>query len=397
MFKKSEGFEDATFDYDYITKSPSEKYHGRNGEWKVSYQSYFHKISSYFIRATEAVGLSFNPDFNAESTLGVGRIQTFVDTKDTARSNSEKAFLSADVLARPNVTVLTSARALKVIVENGKCTGAVVLHHGEEVTFHARKQVIVSCGAFDSPRILHASNIPLPGIGKNLQDHLGINISFKLPSTFDPSLETIDSYNGQLNRYLILFKYLMYRQGPAASNIGEAVAFYRTKLPSILTNDPSSGAQSPHVELIAVPGLTHHHEGQMTPAAKRIRPDFDWGKFEFKGRYVTLIALLLNPFSRGEIRFGEAGMDIDPNYLEDGRDVDVMVEGVKFIREIAREGYVKVGIEGMEECLPGEHVQSDEGIASFIRDNSETYYHPVGTCKVYNGEDVRLIVDGIEV
>ena len=343
------------------------------------------------------MGLSFNPDFNAESTLGVGRIQTFVDTKDTARSNSEKAFLSADVLARPNLTVLTSARALKVIVENGKCTGAVVLHHGEEATFHARKQVVVSCGAFDSPRILHASNIPLPGIGKNLQDHLGINISFKLPSTFDPSLETIDCYNGQLNRYLILFKYLMYRQGPAASNIGEAVAFYRTKLPSILTNDPSSGAQSPHVELIAVPGLTHHHEGQMTPAAKRIRPDFDWGKFEFKGRYVTLIALLLNPFSRGEIRFGEAGMDIDPNYLEDGRDVDVMVEGVKFIREIVREGYVKVGIEGMEECLPGEHVQTEEGIASFIRDNSETYYHPVGTCKVHNGEDVKLIVDGIEV
>jgi choline dehydrogenase len=382
LFKKSEGFEDATFDYEYITKSPSEKYHGRNGEWKVSYQSYFHKISSYFIQATESMGLSFNSDFNAESTLGVGRIQTFVDTKDTARSSSEKAFLTADVLARPNLTVLTSAQGLKVIIENGKCTGAVVLHHDEEITLRARKQIIVSCGTFDSPRILHSSNIPLPGIGKNLQDHQGINISFKLPSTFDPSLETIDSYNGQLNRYLILFKYLVHRQGPAASNIGEAVAFYRTKLPSILTDDPSSGPQSPHIELIAVPVLTHHHEGQMTVAARRYRPDFDWSRFEWNGRYITLIALLLNPFSRGELRFREEGMDIDPNYLADGRDLDVMVEGVKFIREIVKEGYVKVGIEGMEECLPGEHVRTEEGIASFIRDNSETYYHPVGTCKV---------------
>lgn len=385
LFKKSEGFEDATFDYDYITKSPSEKYHGRDGEWKVSYQSYFHKISSYFIRATESVGLTYNPDFNAESTLGVGRIQTFVDTKDTARSNSEKAFLSADVLARSNLTVLTSARALRVVLEDGKCTGAVVLYHGEEIIFKAIKQVIVSCGAFDSPRILHASNIPLPGIGKNLQDHLGINVSFKLPSTFDPSIVTIDTYNGQLNRYVTLYKYLMYRQGPAASNLGEAVAFYRTKLQDVLSNDPSSGSQSPHVELIAVPGLTHHHEGQMKPAYRRTRSDFDWSIFEFNGRYITLIPLLLNPYSRGEVRFREGGMDIDPNYLADKRDLDVLIEGVKFIRQIVKEGYSKVGIEGIEECLPGEHVQTDEGIASFIRDNSETYYHPVGTCKVFLG------------
>ena len=328
------------------------------------------------------MGLTFNPDFNAESTLGVGRIQTFIDTKDTARSNTEKAFLSTDVLARPNLTVLTSGRALKVTVDNGNCTGALVLYRGEEVTFRARKQVIVSCGAFDSPRILSASSIPLPGIGKNLQDHLGINVSFKLPSTFDPSIQTIDSYNGELNRYLVLFKYLLHRQGPAASNIAEAVAFYRTKLQDILANDPSSSDQSPHVELIAVPVLTHHHEGQMSRAIRRTRPDFDWSRFEFKGRYITLIALLLNPFSRGEIAFKEGRMEIDPNYLADKQDLDVMVEGVKFIRQIVKEGYSKVGIEGLEECLPGEHVQTDEGIASFIRDNSETYYHPVGTCKV---------------
>ena len=331
------------------------------------------------------MGLTYNPDFNAESTLGVGRIQTFVDTKDTARSNSEKAFLSADVLARSNLTVLTSARALRVVLEDGKCTGAVVLYHGEEIIFKAIKQVIVSCGAFDSPRILHASNIPLPGIGKNLQDHLGINVSFKLPSTFDPSIVTIDTYNGQLNRYVTLYKYLMYRQGPAASNLGEAVAFYRTKLQDVLSNDPSSGSQSPHVELIAVPGLTHHHEGQMKPAYRRTRSDFDWSIFEFNGRYITLIPLLLNPYSRGEVRFREGGMDIDPNYLADKRDLDVLIEGVKFIRQIVKEGYSKVGIEGIEECLPGEHVQTDEGIASFIRDNSETYYHPVGTCKVFLG------------
>src|SRR6266496_6858599 len=88
LFRKSEGFEDTTFESDYIIHNLSEKYHGRDGEWKVSYQAYFHKCSSYFIRATEYIGMKFNPDFNAETTLGVGRIQTFVDAKDTARSNT---------------------------------------------------------------------------------------------------------------------------------------------------------------------------------------------------------------------------------------------------------------------------------------------------------------------
>jgi choline dehydrogenase len=139
----------------------------------VSYHSYFHKISSYFIRATQAVGLKFNLDFNAETTLGVGRIQTFVGS-DCARSNTEKAFLSAGVRARPNLSVLTGAQCLQVVIERERCTGAIILYRGEEIPIHASREVIVSCGAFDSPRILEASKVPLAGIGQNLQDHLGI-------------------------------------------------------------------------------------------------------------------------------------------------------------------------------------------------------------------------------
>jgi choline dehydrogenase len=324
--------------------------------------------------------MNFNPDFNAETTLGVGRIQTFVDAKDTARSNTEKAFLSPMTRARPNLSVLTSATCLKVVVENGKCTGAIILYHEEEIFLRASRQVIVSCGAFDSPRILHSSGISLLGIGKNLQDHLGINVSFKIPDTVDRSLRTIDNYNGAFNNLVVLFKYFMYRTGPAASNMGEAVAFYRTQLEHILSEDPSSGPESPHVELIAVPLLTHHHEGQKSVV--RTRPDFDWKQFEWNGRYITIIPLLLNPFSRGEIRFHESSMEIDPNYLSDQRDLDVIIEGVKLVRKIVKEGYPNVGIEGLEEMMPGEHVKSDQGIAAYIRGNSETYYHPVGTCKV---------------
>ena len=380
LFRKSEGFEDTTFESDYITHNPSEKYHGRDGEWKVSYQAYFHKCSSYFIRATEYIGIKFNPDFNAETTLGVGRIQTFVDAKDTARSNTEKAFLNATVRARPNLSVITSATCLRVMVEHGKCTGVIVLYRGEELFIPASRQVIVSCGAFDSPRILASSNIPLPGIGKNLQDHLGINVSFKLPDTIDKSIQTIDSYNGIINKYITLLKYFLYKRGPAASNIGEAVAFYRTKLEHILQNDPSSGPESPHVELIALPLLTHHHEGQQSLV--RTRPDFNWTQFDWNGRYVTIVPLLLNPYSRGELRFKDGGMEIDPNYLCDERDLDVLIDGVKMIRRIVKEGYPHVGFEGLEEVMPGEHIKTDQGIGVYARDNVETYYHPVGTCKV---------------
>lgn len=381
LFKRSEGFENPTFESEYVTENPSLNYHSRDGEWKVSYQSYFHKISGYFVRATETVGLKFNPDFNAETTLGVGRVQTFVDTKDTARSNTEKAFLNATVRKRSNLSVLTRAKCLKVVVENGKCTGAIILHQDKEVFIRARREVILSCGTFDSPRILAASNIPLPGIGKNLQDHLGIIISFKLPDTADPTIETIDQWNGFFKKFHILYKYFVHKRGPAASNLAEAAGFYRTNLQNILENDPSSGPEAPHVELIEAPVLVHHHEGQQSKV--RTRPDFDWSQFDFHGRYFIIIALLLTPHSKGEVRFNDGVMDIDPNYLDDQRDLDILVEGVKLVRKIVGEGFPRVGIEGVEEVMPGDHVQIDQGIEAYIRDHSETVYHPVGTCKVH--------------
>jgi len=327
------------------------------------------------------VGLKYNPDFNGETTLGVGRIQTFIDARDRARSSAEKAFLGAEVRARPNLSVITSATCLSVTIEDGRCTGAVVTYKGREVRLKASRQVIVSCGAFDSPRILAASQIPLPGIGKNLQDHLGINVSFKIPKAFDKSILTMDCNNSIFSRYYQLFRYLWTKKGPAASNLAEVVAFYRSKLENILAEDPSSGPEGPHVEIIAVPLLTHHHEWQQYDLPRR-RHDFDWSQFEFTGRYITLIPLLLTPYSTGELRFKENGMEIDPNYLDDDRDLDVLVEGVKFVRKIAKEGYPKVGLEGLVEQLPGEHIQTQEGLRSFVRDNAETYYHPVGTCKV---------------
>jgi choline dehydrogenase len=382
LFRKSEHFQDdPPADTEYITPSPSAQYHGREGEWKVGYGAYFHKISSFFIRAAESLGVPFNADFNAESTLGVGRIQTFVDAKDRARSSAEKAFLGADVRARENLTVLTGAQCQSVIIENGKCVGAIVQFKDREIRLRASKQVIVSCGAFDSPRILHASVIPLPGIGKNLQDHLGINVSFRIPPTFDPSIKTIDSNNGMFSQYYLLFQWLWQHAGPAASNLGEAVAFYRTSAQNVLKADNSSGPEAPHVEIIQVPLLTHHHEGQST-LGRRHRPDFDWARFEYTGRYVTIIPLLLTPFSRGEVRMREGGMDIDPHYLEDERDLEVLVEGVRWVRKLVKEGYPAAGLEGMEEMMPGGHVTTEEGLKSFVRDHSETYYHPVGTCKV---------------
>ena len=75
-------------------------------------------------------------------------------------------------------------------------------------------------------------------------------------------------------------------------------------------------------------------------------------------------------------------MDIDPNYLADKRDLDVMIEAVRFVRKIVMEGYAKVGVDGMTCVLPNELAQTDEQIGAYIRDHAETYYHPVGTCKV---------------
>jgi choline dehydrogenase-like flavoprotein len=277
---------------------------------------------------------------------------------------------------------LTGSKCLKLVIENKRCVGAVILHRNEEIIMRAKHQVVLSCGAFDSPRILAASNVVLPGIGKNLQDHLGINCSFKIPDTFDRSVETLDMYNGTLNYYNMLYQYFVHKTGPGASNIGEAVAFYRTELPHILKEDASAGPDSPHVELIHGPLLTHHHEGQRSLPSIRRRLDFDWSQFEWNGRYITIVPLLLNPYSRGEIIFKDDAMEIDPKYLSDRRDLDVMIEAVRFVRKIIKEGYAMASVEGITPVWPSEFVRTDEDIEAYIRDNAETYYHPVGTCKV---------------
>jgi choline dehydrogenase-like flavoprotein len=181
------------------------------------------------MQATQAIGLKFNLDFNAETTLGVGQIQTFVGS-DCARSNTEKAFLSAGVRARPNLSVLAGAQCLRVVIEGERCTGAIILYCGEEIPIHASREVIVSCGVFDSPWVLEASKVPLAGIRQNFQDHLSINLSSKIPNSFDPNIHTIDQWNGAFNKLVVLYKYLVHRTGPAASNLGEAVAFYQTEL-----------------------------------------------------------------------------------------------------------------------------------------------------------------------
>ena len=172
-FKKAEHNE--VFDNDF---------HGQNGPLNVAKIRHKNKSVDDFVKTGASV-FGYNEDFNGESQEGIGYYQT--TQKDGKRCSAAKAYL-VPVLDRDNLTVLTDTNVNKILVEENKATGVLCINEeGEEFSIQATKEVLLSSGAFGSPQILLRSGIGpdeeitkhgiehkinLPGVGKNLQDHI---------------------------------------------------------------------------------------------------------------------------------------------------------------------------------------------------------------------------------
>ncbi len=210
-------------------------------------------------------------------------------------------------------------------------------------------------------RALRSLNIPvavdLPGVGQNLQDHLVVPVAFECTQPI--SMATAGTW-------LNLLKYLLLRRGPFASNVGEAGAFVRTR-PELTAAD---------LQFHFGPAYFLDH-GFVTP----------------DGHGFTLGPTLLRPESRGTITLASSdpfqAPRIEPNYLAEPDDLRVMVDGVKLARRIgAAKAFAPYC--GAEYC-PGAEAQSDDAIADYVRENAQTVYHPVGTCRM--GSDAAAVVD----
>jgi len=339
----------------------------------VAERPYTNPLSHVFVEAAQQAGLPLNPDFNGAVQFGCGLFQ--VTQKNGRRWSAASAYLHP-AAARKNLTVLTKAQATRVIIEKGRAVGVEYARRRKRYIARAAAEVVLAGGAINSPQLLLLSGIgpaaelrtlgvrvalDLPGVGRNLQDHLNVNIVRRAKRG-----STLDGKNRGLAPIGVALEFLLHGTGPGTSNVAEAGAFAISDL----------GAATPDVQYHFIPAQVVNHA--RTP---------------MDGDGVTLHACCLRPQSRGEIRL--ASTDplqppvMDPNYLAADYDLKILVAGLRQGRDILAAQAFRPWLG--EERLPGPAVQSNAELEDFIRATAETEYHPVGTCKM--GSDPMAVVD----
>ena len=352
----------------------ADDYHGTGGPLHVSNMRLQRPICDAWVASAQAAGYPFNPDYNGASQEGVGYFQ--LTAKKGRRCSAAVAYLHP-VRKRPNLTVVTNAQVLRLDFEGRRATGVVYRDRvGREQRVQALGEIVLSSGAIGSPQILMLSGVgegdaitshgiaprlDLPGVGKNLQDHLQARLVYKCN---EPTLN--DEVRSLFNQARIALKYLAFRAGPMTMAASLATAFLKTR-PEVATPDIQFHIQPWSADS---PGEGVHPFSAFTASVCQLRPE-----------------------SRGEIRLKSAKATdhpaIHPNYLSTQLDCDTIVKGVRIAREIA--GCAPLTSKISEEFRPGAGAVSDDELLDWVRGTATTIYHPTGTCKM--GSDASAVVD----
>ncbi|MFI0418139.1 GMC family oxidoreductase [Spongiactinospora sp. 9N601] len=320
-------------------------------------------VTGAFLRACEEIGLPRLAELNGPDDAE-GCRQAPVTQYRGRRWSSADAYLRP-ARRRANLTVLTGLHANRVLLEGGRATG---VECADGTVVAARREVVLSAGAIGSPHLLLLSGVgdpaelrangvpPLvdrPEVGRNLQDHLTSGIMMRCPAEV-----TLASAESLAN----LVRYLVRRRGMLTSNIGEALAFART----------SPREPAPDIELISVPVAFADHG--------LTRPD---------GHGITVAAVLLRPESRGRISLSGRDVVIDPRYLSAEADRRRLAAGLRLALKLVGTGALRPYAAGP--MAPYWGARTDEELDRWIRERSETLYHPAGTCRM--GTDAESVVD----
>lgn len=351
----------------------ADRWHGADGPLTVSDLRCKNPLSDRFLAASAELQLPMNADFNGERQEGMGYYQ--VTQRGGKRCSAAVAYLrpAAD---RPNLTVIAGAQAEKVIFEGRRAVGVRVRRKGGAETIAARREVILSAGAFQSPQLLMLSGVgpaehlrahgidivaDSPEVGANLQDHIDYIV---LRRTRSP--DSVGLNAGTAARLLpALFAYKQRGEGMLTSNIAEAGGFLKT--------DPALA--EPDIQLHFLTSLVDDH-----------------GRKKHLGGGYSCHVCVLRPKSRGTVRLASpdpmAAPAIDPNFLADPDDLDRLTKGARLIFRLF-EAPALAAISGdYLYCRPD---ADDAALVDDIRSRADTVYHPVGTCRM--GADARAVLD----
>ncbi len=351
-----------------------DQYHGAGGPLPVSDWRHADPLSEAFVKAAVEAGIPYNPDFNGATQEGAGFFQT--TTRKGRRASTAVAYLRP-ALQRGNLRVETSALGQRVLFDGGRAVGVEYRQEGIVRTARARKEVVLSGGAYNSPQLLQLSGVgpaellkshgidvvlDAPGVGHDLQDHLQVRVVTRCAQ----AITLNDIVNHPLRRVWAGVHYAALRKGALTIAAGTSGVFFKTS-PRLAT---------PDIQIHFIPFSTDKMGEKL---------------HSFSG--FTASVCQLRPESRGSLRIKSADPTVPPeiriNYLATETDRRAFIDGIRILRNILAAPALKSYCAG--EVYPGPKVAGDDELLEFCRQTGSTVYHPTSTCRM--GNDPLAVVD----
>ncbi|MEJ8825517.1 GMC family oxidoreductase N-terminal domain-containing protein [Variovorax humicola] len=351
-------------------------FHGEGGPLNVAEVQQPSDFNQKFLLAAQQRGLRVNHDYNGAEQEGAFMYQ--VTQRNGERCSAAKAFLTPN-LSRSNLKVITRATTERVLIEGGRAVGVQAHVDGRSQTFGARREVIVSAGAFGSPQILLlsgigpgaqlqakgvATQVDLPGVGANLQDHIDYVFTYRTRS----NTETFGvSVAGGMKVLKGISEWKNHRTGPLTTPFAESGAFLRSR-PDV---------EVPDLQLVFVQAIVDDH-----------------ARKAHLGHGFSCHVTVLRPHGTGEVSLASTSPfdapRIDPRFLEDPRDMELIARGADLQRAIL-DAPAFDDVRG--KALHALDQSNRKDVERDIRNRADTQYHPVGTCKMGLADDPMAVVD----
>lgn len=356
-----------------------DKFRGRTGELPISNLEWIHPICEAFIDGATGLGLHRNQDYNGAEQEGVGYYQRTI--KGRWRMSTARTFLRP-VKARSNLEIRTNTQTTAIMLEGKRATGVRYVHNrnlGQPKEMVARREVIVCCGAVNTPKLLQLSGIgpapllqslgipvrhELPGVGANLRDHYSVRLVAKVKNSKTMNeLVTGMGLAGQITRWLF--------GKPNILAVSPSLVHWFAKSRTGLSGPDLQGVFSPASYKEGYIGMLDNFPG-MTVGVWQHRPH--------SSGFVH--AQSTNPLQDPLVQ---------PNYLQDPRDQEVLLSGLRQARKLLQTSELERYF--VNEVLPGAEVTSDEALLDFARRYGVSSYHVIGTAKMGPATDPMTVVD----
>lgn len=363
-------------------------YRGNKGPFRITQIRRNNPLSEAFRKSCIEAGYPEVKDYNALNEEGVGYLQ--LNTKNGIRESTVTSYLKKAVKFK-NLKVRMHAVVQKLLFEDKRAYGVEVIIDGVLQNITARKEIILSAGVFQSPKLLELSgvgnaqllnklHIPvvhnLPGVGESLQDHINVRSSYKS----EGSITINDALRSPWNGFKMGLRYLLFRDGLLSTPSATVQAMLK------------SDSNLPYPDLKIQ--LVHLSEKGRFGVAQ------DSGVDTFSGFSIGAYQMFPKSVGSSHIQSSNPSDEpsIKPNYLDHPEDKEMMLKALKLARNVASQSSLKPFI--INELRPGQEIQDDKELLDYIREYGQTTYHGVGTCSMGEGTlavvDSQLRVHGLE-